>query len=379
MTEHHRPHKKITTELPPDILFCNILPRLPAESLHRFRYVSNKWHSIISSPEFINSHLHHITKNHRQNHHKLLLLSTTTPCNVHTIDCESPENGLSPRRPFPIKVSPENMTIITSCNGLVCVGITKRNYDDNYSDLILWNPLTGDYKKLSKSHSRKECYYGLYYSDSYDDYRLLCVTLHHRAYIYSLKSDSWRKLDSYTSHLKRITCLISESWGECIVHNDKVYFLKQGKRRTMGHLSNSIIRFDTKTEKFRKIVIPCFGVGRRDCLNFTLLHNDRDIYLCVIYKENSVEVSAKLWRMDGDGDWTEIISYPILPSLYCFQKPVHLMRNGNWITYCLHSGCHVYKLDPERRINEMSYSNYDDEFDIPPTGKYIETLVSPNW
>ncbi|KAL7600081.1 hypothetical protein Lser_V15G24036 [Lactuca serriola] len=349
MAEHHRPHKKITTELPSDILFCNILPRLPAESLHRFRHVSKKWHSIISSPEFINSHLHHITTNNRQNHHKLLLLSTTTPCNVHTIDCESPENGIS-----------------------------KRNYDDNYDDLILWNPLTGDYKKLSKSHSRKECYYGLYYSDSYDDYRILCVTLHRHAYIYSLKSDSWRKLDSKTSELKRITCLISESWGESIVQNEKVYFLKQGKRRALGHLSNSIIRFDTKTEKFRKIVTPCFGVGRRDCLNFTLLHNDRYVYLCVIYKENSVELSAKLWRMDGDGDWIEIISYPILPSLYCFQKPVHLMRNGNWVTYCLHSGCHVYKLDPERRFNEMSYSNYDDEFDIPSRGKYIETLVSPN-
>ncbi|XP_023733977.1 putative F-box only protein 15 [Lactuca sativa] len=254
MEEHHRPNKKITTELPHEILFYNILPRLPAESLHRFRYVSKQWHMFLSSPEFIKLHLHHVTNDHHQNHHKLLVLSTTAPCNLHTIDCESPESGLSRSRPIPFKVCPENMTIMTSCNGLVCVGITKRKYDDKYHNLILWNPLTDDYKKLSKSHSCKECYevcggpYGLYYSYSHDDYRLLRVTHDRHAYIYSLKSDSWRKLDSSTSDLKSITCLISESWGESIVQNEKVYFIKQGKRRTLGHLSNSIIRKFSRVE-----------------------------------------------------------------------------------------------------------------------------------
>ncbi|KAI3524502.1 hypothetical protein L1887_03160 [Cichorium endivia] len=218
MAEHHRPHKKIKTELAPDILYFNILPRLPA--------------------------------------------------NLYTVS-----------------------------------GITKHRYDDKYYYLVLWNPVTGDYKRLSKSNSYKECYevtgraYGLYYSNSDDDYKLLIVTHDHYACIYSLKSNSWRKLDS-KEDLKRIQYVVSESWGESLLQNDKLFFLKKGKRRTIAKLSYSI--------------------------------------------------------------------------------PVYLMRDGKWLTYCLHSGCHVYKLDLDKHLNEMAYSNADDSMDITPRGKYIETLVSPN-
>ncbi|KAI3524507.1 hypothetical protein L1887_03165 [Cichorium endivia] len=384
MAEHHRPRKKITTELLPDILFFNILLRLPPKSILRFRYVSKQWHSILTSPEFLNMHLHHVTNDDQQNHHKILVLSKTTPCKFHTIDCESPEDGVSVGRPLPFEVSPTNMSVVTSFNGLVCVCITKRSYDDKYSNLILWNPLTGDYKRLPKSNSPKECYEdtpiasGLYYSSYDDDYKLLLVNHDYDAYIYSLKSDSWRKLDT-TKYLKRIRYLISESWGPSTVLNEKLYFLRTGNRKSIDRLSYSVIRFDMKTEKFTKIATPSLGVPRKACLNFTLLYNDRKLHLCVIYarEENSIKMGAKLWRMDGDGDsdedWTKVVIYK-MSGLFCLEKPLHLMRNGNWFTYCLFTGYHVYEMDLAR----ISYSNIAYNMKIIPQGKYIETLESPN-
>ncbi|KAI3496532.1 hypothetical protein L1887_38897 [Cichorium endivia] len=133
----------------------------------------------------------------------------------HTIDRERPNEGFSAGRPFPFKVgSSQDIEILTSVHGLVCVGITKirigrRNGLGKYSDLILWNPATGDHKTLSKPFARyyDDCYtideslFGLYHSSWDDDYKLLGVTLHSNVYIYSLKSDSWKKV---VSDLQRI-------------------------------------------------------------------------------------------------------------------------------------------------------------------------------
>lgn len=76
--------------------------------------------------------------------------------------------------------------------------------DGENINLILWNPWTGEYKILSKASSTHdiECYngngglFGLYYSSSNKDYKILHLTNHSNTYIYSLKSDSWRKIQS---------------------------------------------------------------------------------------------------------------------------------------------------------------------------------------
>ncbi|GKE41914.1 putative F-box domain-containing protein [Tanacetum coccineum] len=145
----------------------------------------------------------------QQNHQNLILLSTITrQCTFSTMDCEAPDNGLTPRRPLPsFEAGLHRVRILTSLNGLVCVGLIGKNQE--YSALILWNPVTSEYKKLSKKNSHAECYdtygraFGLYYNSSEDDYKLLRVTHDFHAYIYSLKSDSWRKRRSMISSSKR--------------------------------------------------------------------------------------------------------------------------------------------------------------------------------
>ncbi|KAJ0724575.1 putative F-box associated interaction domain, F-box-like domain superfamily [Helianthus annuus] len=352
------------TELSPDIVLLRILPRLPAKSAVRFTCVSKEWYSFLTTPIFANMHLHH------QNRHKLLFKSyTTLSCTFRTIDCEAPEDGLTPPRYLPFKLA-RNMSVITSFNGMVCVGVPHNRMKSEYSDLILWNPLTCDYKTLSKTNSCKECYQTntrasvLYYISSEDDYKLLLVTHSCSIYIYSLKFDLWRKTEdihrlSFSNHNASL--------------NEKLYFLKEDKADDVY----SIISLDLKTtEKFIDVATPILKNSHTTCLGFTILRG------CIhIWMRNFLQID--LWRMDGDGDWTKVVAYwgTIDFPHILYQQPLHLMADGNWLLlsqYCL------YKTYPEKVYNcactytTTRYKYRYLDLGITPLGKYLETLVSPN-
>ncbi|KAI3711766.1 hypothetical protein L1987_70312 [Smallanthus sonchifolius] len=370
---HHHHHNMITTtELPPDLILFNILPRLPAKTAVRFKSVCKQWRSFLNTRTFYNLHHHHVTTNPHQNNHKLLLLSIPTQYNFFTIDCDAPDEGFTTLTlPFEA-CDPDNMSILASCNGMICIGMKKRSYAvDEYADLILWNPLTSEYKTLSKTNSNRECYekscscdgFTMYYTSSQDDYRLLRVTKSSNAYIYSLKSDSWRKIESKGSNWNFY------QWMPSVLLDEKVYFLNQRRTKVW------IIRFDTKTEKFTKIANPSFRKQKPAFWKSWSFSVERG---CIqLYLRNSNDGRIYLWRMNGDGDWSNVeMTYLPKPSLNYYLSPLHLMRNGNWI---MHFGCFLYNVDTEKYVN-------GDEFDplnafglfIDEKGKYFETLVSPN-
>ncbi|GJR06256.1 hypothetical protein Tco_0529240, partial [Tanacetum coccineum] len=85
-------------------------------------------------------HLNRVTNDDHQNHQKFLKISSEGPSEFCTIDCETLEVGAS--RPFPFKVR-GRVRVKSSCNGLVCLFLKN---DDIVWDLLLWNPLTNDYK-----------------------------------------------------------------------------------------------------------------------------------------------------------------------------------------------------------------------------------------
>ncbi|GKE42019.1 putative F-box domain-containing protein [Tanacetum coccineum] len=147
--------------VPHDVLLNHILPRVPLKSIGRFRCVSKEWHSLLTSDMFQNKHI-----DHHQDNIKLLLFSKTKTSSFEftTIDCEAPptddKDFLTPaRRPLPQfgdTTPPRDIRVLTCFHGLVCLGIITdpdldfldRNNDFEYSDLILWNPVTNEYKRI---------------------------------------------------------------------------------------------------------------------------------------------------------------------------------------------------------------------------------------
>ncbi|KAJ9559172.1 hypothetical protein OSB04_013786 [Centaurea solstitialis] len=265
---------------------------------------------------------------HHHHRHKLLIaLSTTTPCKFSTIDLVAPQDGLTSVCPLPFEASHENVWIIESVCGLVCLcRINKCNEREYYCDIILWNPLTGEYKTTSRPNN-EECYvtttllFGLYYI--YNDYRLLLVTKDLNVYIYSLKSDSWRKVD--------------------MTHDDL-----NTKISAKGNLI-IIKRFDMKMEKWRKIIGPYIGYGLwKWCLCSMVVRGY--IHLYMKYYHLQLNDDGKyiglgnpvtgLWRMDGDGDgdvdWTKLVTTynpSKSPHHWYMLYSLHLTKSGKWVMH----------------------------------------------
>ncbi|CAI9277031.1 unnamed protein product [Lactuca saligna] len=395
MAEPHTPRNTITTKLPWEILFLQILPRLPVKALPNAMCVCKKWYLYLKSGAFASTYHHHVVSNDdHQNHHKYLVVSTTQR-HMYSIDCETPKDGLVVARNLPFFLPfMGNMSILTSLHGLLCIGTIQPQNPGEYYDLILWNPLTGDYKMLSepkKGCYHKECYkisegiFGLYYISSDDDYRLLRVTHHLNIYIYSLKSNSWRMVESTADFQQRASEWTSRGsyWEQPshILLNEKLNFLKQVDRGGTFILSYSVMRFDTKTEKFTEISIPSFGNQMTNCLGFMVLGGRIHFCVAILIEEENYMTNRRyyeiieLWRMDGDGYWTKVLTYGPMSFFLWGRSILHWMRNGNLLIRHLDS---VYLLDMKKHTKEMIFTCQSMDSKIPPTGKYVETTVSPN-
>ncbi|GJW95275.1 hypothetical protein Tco_0174947 [Tanacetum coccineum] len=85
----------------------------------------------------------------------------------YTIDCESPTDNAPCSRPLPQFAAPppQYMRILTSFHGLVCLCFEKnvperKNNVPTEFDIIMWNPVTTEYKRLSRPSNpdHMECY-----------------------------------------------------------------------------------------------------------------------------------------------------------------------------------------------------------------------------
>ncbi|KAJ9555458.1 LOW QUALITY PROTEIN: hypothetical protein OSB04_010072 [Centaurea solstitialis] len=405
-------------ELSPEIVLFHILPKLPGKSLLRFKCVCKQWRSFLATPLFANIHLHHLTTVDPHRHEKVLFMaSTATSGPLAAKMVQSPSLVVT-------HYNQNAWIVASSVNGLVCVGILKHTTTE-FFDMTIWNPLTGEYKMLSKPidtkcYSRNAMAFELYYSCSDDDqvpnrfewqqlqvegwsvgagraslaggstadgssralklvraydqarelnnldddYKILSITTDRNVYIYSLRSDSWRKLESTLDHEDRIPCV-----GDHNLLDKKLHFLMGKRSRYI------IIRFDLKTQKFTKIAVPP-SCGRE---NLSLMVVRGCIELTRFRKVLRGTRMIEMWRMNGDGKWMQIvnISYPPDVDRTMRTKPLYLLRNGNLIVKLTFYGIgiSICKVDPKKNYTEDELCSGST---IGPLRTYIETFVSPN-
>lgn len=179
--------------LPEDVI-VEILLRLPVKPLVRFRCVSKHWRSLISDPHFAKSHF-----NRASGQTQRLLLHT--PSGLGSLEVDAPfEDGSALRElVLPIKRQYRDVRIVGSCNGLVCVCLLR-----DPIEFYVWNPSTGDYRKLSdpgfSPNSDINAYMrGFGYDSSTDGYKLFVdpytiprPPIRVEAKVYSLKKNSWK-------------------------------------------------------------------------------------------------------------------------------------------------------------------------------------------
>ncbi|CAN4092894.1 unnamed protein product [Withania somnifera] len=294
-------------------LITDVLLNLPVKSLLQFRSVSKSWLALISSPQFVKTHLSISAKNQR-----LVLTEIANSFTSRETQIILKDYSLTSLRndsvieafdlDYPMNKPRQDVTILGSVNGLICLVI-----EDN--DLVLWNPSIRLFKKLPDCRLRfvnsgnaipTSVIYGFGYDESSDDYKVvgvLCIErnniLHHvEVEIYSLKSDSWRSKDDITDGVELIK--------PCKFVNGKLHWVNN----VIGgfHKDKNIISIDLVDEKWGKVEQPCYG-GVNFFLKLEVLGSDLSV-VC-----NFMKSHANVWIMREYGvkeSWTKTytVKYP---------------------------------------------------------------------
>ncbi|CDO99398.1 unnamed protein product [Coffea canephora] len=392
--------------LPPELIF-DILLRLPVKSLLRFMCVSKSWNSLISSPEFIKTHLKE-TSNARNTAHRKLIFSSfygvpvldfVTECNLDSV-LYSPTIEATDMVTH-MKEAQKSIEIVGSCNGLVCIAIREltRGWtflnSTNDMCLFLWNPSIRKYRRLPHWGFDFEEYsgvvtYGFGYDGLHDDYKVFTLLSNNlrknmrrkAAGIYSQRTASWKMDEDFQNHLSLDNWSLQDTRGGHFV-NGKLYWAAISNGSGDDRLANKIVSFDLVDETYGDIQLPenhmgkvsfwgwNIGVLREGCLGLLWLHDDLK------------HLEVDIWILTECGirqSWTKmfLIHYPEDPGRgFRFDirfQPVFLLNRSELL---LKLGSRLVLYNPE----DGSYKDLDINYNLPDAegdlrvDMYDESLV----
>lgn len=238
-------------------IFIEILLRLPAKSLMRFKCVAKQWQSLISDRGFVKSHLQRLKTGDIISSQRIF---KTTP--LETINYEALDGGMGsdndravvkyhqPR--MGVDVSSCDPELVGSCDGLVCLSVHGR--------FVLYNPTTKESRNLPGSDLFRidELIQGLGYDSRSDDYKIVQRKVPENwlegsgeweVVIFSLKSGSWRRTQA---RLGRHLSLIETGTGRGVYWNGALHWCVVDESKEMAEIV--IISFDLLEEKFQHVL-----------------------------------------------------------------------------------------------------------------------------
>nr|XP_043638274.1 putative F-box protein At2g02030 [Erigeron canadensis] len=375
---------------PNDIIDYEILPRLPAKSVCRFKSVSKQWKRSLSSHIFGKMHQFHHINNNIQKTYKLLLLDKPR------VDCGEPLNdGSSGTVGFNLleEADPRFDMVLASLDGLVCVASSKI-----VNSLALWNPLTRACYKLPP-HPKKHFFpyhprldvIG-FYSDSSNDYKLLYLVSEtatsNEAYIYSQTLNSWRKIEFVIGNYGEP--YFYYNWSQATLCDQSLYFsVRRFHLESLKNDHDCIICFDGNTEDSRIIQFPPLPSGAT-CPHSSLVVIDGCIHLCVAYYTTDYVMFKRgnMWKLINGDSWVEVAFFPGAPVPFSLDILSHdppnvcITRNAqdSWLAI-LEGNNNSFKIMnmEEFTLTEHSLSSYSACSLITHSRIiYEETLLSPN-
>ncbi|XP_059653429.1 F-box/kelch-repeat protein At3g06240-like [Cornus florida] len=309
----------------PNEVMMEILGRLPVKTLLRARCVCKSWCSLISSDNFVTFWFNRITHLNNINNTHLLLIKHYNKreekehFSLYLDDESITEYDLNLEdRPYAY-IYPY-LTILGSCNGLVCL------IDDMLSltDLLyLWNPTIRKFVVLPepritfRSHGAYDRALGFGVDSATNDYkvvRIAYVSGGPEVDIYSVQEGGWRNI-SVSGPIPNIKCEASN-----VYLNGAIHWVSGGYSRLF------IVSFNLGTEVFSEMELPSslryIRQSRR--LSVAVFHDS----LCVFHTD-SWEGKSSIWLMKQYGvveSWTNLFSLDF--GRGGSVKVIGLKRNG---------------------------------------------------
>ncbi|XP_059316057.1 F-box/kelch-repeat protein At3g23880-like [Lycium ferocissimum] len=352
--------------IPSEVIF-EILLRLPLKSILKFKSVSKSWLFLLSSPQFINTHLNFSRKDFP---HRLLILDRDQILSKKKCALYSPvskkNSAVCVDLDYPVKSRGCNIPqFIGSCDGLVCLLVEN--------SLILWNPSTRKWKEIPKEETHQMsqdyyCTYGFGYDKYNDDYKLVLLysskikNTGSEVKVYSLRTNSWKKIKGFVS---------GYIYGNSGVLLNGIVHWDTRPHHDFNGCYNYIVSFDLETEKQGKIELPSY---ENEDVHWDLI-SSRDSLFGFCHCESQGEVD--IWVMKEYGvkeSWTKFasVAYYVIPGI--FYLPLYVNEDGE-----------VLLINGQSLVlfNTRNNTYKDLQIHLPDTqlridmATYNETLVSP--
>ncbi|KAF8016024.1 hypothetical protein BT93_H1546 [Corymbia citriodora subsp. variegata] len=346
----------------PEDIIMEILLRLPAMSLMRFKCVCKGWRSLISDPAFAKSHLQRLRAGDMISSQRIF-----KTCPFETINYEALDGSIGSDDDHAVVKSHDPRIdasscpeLVGSCDGLVCLSMEGR--------LALNNPTTKESRNLPRSgllHLR-ELLQGFGYDSQSDDYKIVQGERSENGQdgfeiwqmeIFSLKAASWKKTQA---QLERHLSLVHQERG--VYWNGALHWLakNEGKLETM-------ISFNLSEEKFEQVLpIPEVN-GNTNSMGLGI--HGANLF---IYHRPLFQLQPMMCEYMKGGSWAKMFSVSTtgMPSL---EIPVAYTRSGKI----------VFQLAADNIILFNPEDNTYEDYPIEKSGNiystiYVETLISPN-
>lgn len=321
---------------PKDIVI-DILLRLPAKSILRFKRVSKLWYQIINDPYFINLHL--------QRHKLYIVFRISRTSVLHLCDFDTFNNPTELGYPF--KDLATGVNIEGSCRGLLC--ISKETYPFT---IIFYNPTTQTHKTLPSMPIKSPFRYygdnglanyhlGFGYDPKSEDYKCVMILLRlvdqlgsfkSQVKVYSLRADSWTRGAQDVPYFFHCRNTNSAHLGG-IVH----WYIEDDDAIPL-----QIVSYNLGDESFGSVPLPN-NVGDRphrdthlgvvdECLCLTVNYvDDCDVW---IMKEYGVlESWTRVFKID------KVVHFEVLRPIFFLKNRKQLLVNFPW--------CNVSSVDLE--------------------------------
>ncbi|XP_055809425.1 F-box/kelch-repeat protein At3g23880-like [Solanum dulcamara] len=307
--------------LPIEVIF-EILLRLPVKSIIKFKTVSKSWLSLLSSPQFVNTHLIFSRNNHKNIPPKLLLSTPNQNLSkkIYTLFPALSKTFVRVDLNYLVK-SPCCLTrFIGSCDGLICLSVEN--------SLILWNPSTRKWKKLPKEpvfmNQDYCCTYGFGYDEFNDDYKLVLVYSskiknigNNEFKVYSLKTNSWKRIKAF------VNGYVYSNSG--VLLNGIIHW--DSRPHCDFNVDNSkIVYFDLVNEKQGKLDLPSYD--ENEYVHWDLMSSKESLFgFCHCECQGAVDI----WIMKEYGvkeSWNKFASVPyyVVPGI--FYSPLFMNEDG---------------------------------------------------
>ncbi|KEH18990.1 putative F-box associated interaction domain-containing protein [Medicago truncatula] len=345
-----------------DDIALSILSKLPLKSLTRFTCAKKPWSLLFQNPHFMNLfRTNFISKHNEEEDNKNLLLDYDTLC---TFSGESFENRVRLELPPPLHFQREGCPFVrcwcsASVNGILCL---SQGFIDPMT-IVLWNPANGEFKIVPCSHRPYKNIefntqpYSFGYDRVRDDYKIIRMVNFHIFFegawvflpeknspfwemdldfdddddfwkgvpinmydpdyweIYSLRSNSWRKLDGGDIPMP-------DSWEErCQVNlNEFCYWLNLDNDMGSFDFINEIFfvtnlpSFDFSKETSLEGVSSIYDFNRRKLEKKLVVLNGSVAFICTVLMTSF----SHIWVLGEHGvkeSWTKLFVVGPLPDI----------------------------------------------------------------